>query len=962
MSAVDQKIADFVEYIAMLKGDEKGEAQVFCDRLFQAFGWSSAMSAGAVLEQRIKVPVGIRKACTLYADLVWPPKLLLEIKSRGTKLEQHHRQAFEYWQYCTPHPRYVVLCNFDEFVIYDFDYQLFEPVDRVAIRDLPQRYTALNFLFPGNKTPQFGNDRVAVTREAADKVAAVFNSMIQRGVDRAHAQRFILQCVLSLFAEDIKLLPLGLFTELISECRSGQCSYDLFGALFQRMNTRKKAAGGRFKDVPYFNGGLFAQIEPVDLSGDELALLASASSEDWSKVQPVIFGTLFQSSMDKQHRHAMGAHFTSEADIQRIVLPTIVRPWREQIEQAETLERLQELRTELTSFSVLDPACGSGNFLYLAYREIVRLELEIVKRMRDEFRSTLAGKGKVATSAFVSVRQFYGIDKDPFAVELAKVTLLLGKKLAYDEFRASVDIDQLGLELESPLPLDNLDQNIIEADALFCDWRPCDVIIGNPPFQSKNKMQREFKVSYIHRLRSRYPEVSGLADYCVYWFRRAHDELRPNCRAGLVGTNTIRQNESRAGGLDYIADTGTIIEAVSTEVWSGDAAVHVSIVNWIKSKSVPGKKTLAWQDGDSRESPWANILVDRINSALSPRTDVTLAQRLKANADASACYQGQTHGHEGFLMPADEASEFLLNDPSLSNVLFPFLIGDDLLGRKDGSPSRYVIDFGDLELMGAKRYKELFTRVKTAVLADREQAAGEEKARNAEVLTEKTQARVNRHHANFLSHWWRLSWRRPEMLSAISRLARYIVCVRVTKRPVFEFVCASVRPNDALVVFSFEDDYSFGILQSSLHWSWFNERCSTLTRRFRYTSNTVFDSFPWPQSPTETQVRAVAVAALELRKLRGELMREHDLSRRQLYRALEEPGTSPLKAAQARLDTTVRQAYGLRAGVDHLQFLLDLNLQLAKRESDGQPVIGPGLSPSAQRIRRALVTRDCVTA
>ena len=340
-----------------------------------------------------------------------------------------------------------MLCNFDEFWIYDFDLQLDEPVDRIPLPELPQRYTALNFLFPDERTPLFGNNRVAVTREAADKVAQIFNALVARGEQRDCAQRFILQIVVTMFSEDVDLLPRGLLLELLEDCRDGGSSYDLLGTLFRQMNTPERARGGRFKNVDYFNGGLFGLIEPIDLNGDEIALLIEAAKEDWGRMQPAIFGTLFQNSMDKEKRHAYGAHFTSEADIQRVVLPTIVKPWRERIEQANTLGELLTIREELQNFHVLDPACGSGNFLYVAYRELNRIELELLAKVHATFGKRT--KEKVGATSLVSIRQFHGIDIIDFGVELAKVTLLIGKELAMKEAEAWVQAEQIETSLIS---------------------------------------------------------------------------------------------------------------------------------------------------------------------------------------------------------------------------------------------------------------------------------------------------------------------------------------------------------------------------------------------------------------------------------------------------------------------------------------------------------------------------------
>lgn len=950
-----ESLRDFAAYARSLKGDEKGEAQVFCDRLFRAFGHKGYKEAGATLEYRVRK----KGRGTKFADLLWRPRLLIEMKKRGEKLERHYSQAFDYWLQLVPQrPRYVVLCNFDEFWIYDFNTQLENPVDRIALEDLPDRYTALNFMFPDDREPQFGNNRVAVTRAAADKVARVFNSTVARGEDRSVAQRFVLQCVVALFSEDFGLLPRGLFTGLVEECRSGASTYDLIGGLFRQMGSPRPVRGGRFKNVEYFNGGIFEEAEAIELNPDEISLLTEAASENWGKVQPQIFGTLFQSSMDKAERHAYGAHFTSEADIQKVVRPTIVRPWEDRVENANTLKDLLALRDELLDFKVLDPACGAGDFLYVAYRELKRIEMDLLAKIHANFGQrarTFAG-----TTSRLSTRQFYGIDKNPFGVELAKITLVLAKELALAETREMIDTAELDLPLDfidTALPLDNLDANIRCDDALFCDWPEVNAIVGNPPYQAKNKMQQEYGAAYVGRVRDRYPEVPGRADYCVYWFHRAHDELDPGERAGLVGTNTIRQNFSREGSLDHIVGNGgAITEAVSKQVWSGEAAVHVSIVNWIKGEE-PGKKRLYRQLGDRRDSDFEVVELDRIGPALSGKFDVTGAKRLRTNMDSGACYQGQTHGHEGFLLSPKEARAMIGRSAGNSEVLFPYFIANDLLGNKPPAPGRYVMDFHPRDLFGASRYSVPFERIRDRVLPTRQEAAEEEERRNQEVRAENPKARINHHHRNFLNKWWLLSYPRGELIRKIAQMPRYIACGRVTKRPIFEFVDSEIRPNDALQVFPLPDDYSFGILQSGIHWLWFVERCSTLKGDFRYTSDTVFDAFPWPQSPTPAQVEAVAVAAVSLRALRRKVMQDNGWSFRELYRTLDLPGANPLKAAHDALDTAVRVAYGMGPKEDPLTFLLALNGELADQETNGQPIVGPGL-PLSVKDAQVFITTD----
>jgi hypothetical protein len=963
MSQIFETITKFVDYAGTLDGDERGEAQVFCDRLFQAFGHQGYKEAGATLEYRIK-----KGKTTSFADLIWKPRLLIEMKKGGEKLHLHYQQAFDYWINAVPNrPRYVVLCNFREFQIYDFDKQLTDPVDTVAIEDLAKRYTAFNFLFQDERKPIFNNDREAVSRKAADQTAELFKNLthrISKPIPRPQAQRFVLQTIVSMFAEDIDLLPSGTIKGIVDDCLdSKQSSYDLFGGLFNQMNNAAPAKGGRFKGVRYFNGGLFANIEPIDLFRSELELLGGehgAATKDWSKVNPAIFGTLFQHSMEAAERHALGAHFTSEADIQRIVGPTIIRPWRERIDAAKSATELLAIRGDLMKFRVLDPACGSGNFLYVAFREMARLDLRIMSLLQETL-STRAFQKRATTAMIISPKQFFGLDVDPFGVELAKVTLMLAKKLALDEAADALGVtqEQMALGGSDALPLDNLDDNIRCEDALFAKWPETDAIIGNPPYQSKNKLQAEMDREAINRLRDRYPKIDGRADYCVYWFRRAHDHLKQGQRAGLVGTNTIRQNYSREGGLDYIvANGGTVTEAVSSMAWSGEASVSVSIVNWIKG-AAKGKKRLYIQEGNKADLGWRHADFDVIGPSLSFLLDVTKAKRLAINATAGGCFQGQTHGHKAFLMSRNDAQLLIGREPKYAKVVFPFLIANDLIASKASKPSRYVIDFQEKDVLEAANFPKVFERIKAQVLPVREKAAKKEIVRNKKVLSSNPKAKVNNHHANFLKSWWRMSYDRADMIQSMRDLPRYITCGQVTKRPIFEFISSRIRPNAACMVFAHDDDYSFGILQSGIHWVWFTNRCSTLTERFRYTSNSVFDTFPWPQKPSVKNIRTVAAAAVAFRKKRNELRAKHNLSLRDLYRALDLPGAHPLKDAQAALDSAVRKAYGMTATEEPLAFLLSLNALVAAAEANGDPVQGAGL-PSFINERSAYVTADCI--
>ena len=883
-------------------------------------------------------------------------RVLIEMKKRGSQLKSHRTQIFDYWWNLRPtQPKYSILCNFNEFIIYDFSLQD-EPLDIIKIEELPDRYTAFNFMFPKSETPIFHNNLEEVTRETADLVAEVFNSIISRGEDRERAHRFILQCVFTMFAEDYQLLPKDLFTQILLDCTTGNGDfYDLVNSLFKQMDCKEPARGGRFKSVPYFNGGLFSNPEVVELTPKEINNLHEAATKKWNKVNPAIFGTIFQSSMGKEARHAFGAHFTSELDILKIVHPTIIEPWRDKISKAKTLSDMKALRKDISNFVVLDPACGSGNFLYVAYRELKRVEMELINKIHIEFPKSAS---EIGTQSILSIKQFHGMDYNPFAVELAKVTLMLAKEISIKETKDWVDTLQIGMafQMEETLPLDNMDNNILYADALFTDWEKADVIIGNPPYQSKNKMQKEYGTEYMNKLWAAYPDVSGNADYCVYWFRKAHSLLKKGGFAGLVGTNTIRENYSREGSLDFIVNNGGIIfNAISSQSWSGDAAVSVSIVNWT-NLNYDKPKSLFIADG---KGAFIEHKIDVINSSLAYRIDVSKAKVLECNKQPKSVFQGQTHGHSGFLLSIKRGNELINKDKRNSNIIKPFLIGDVLVSKFNSQADRFVIDFSLFDILESASYKEPFEIVKSLVLPEREKRANEQTNENEKVLKSNPKAKVNKHHINFYNNWWKLSYGREDMLDAIKNLTRVVVVPRVCKRPTFEFCSTEINLNDALMVFAFQDDYSFGIIQSFVHWEWWRAKCSTLEERLRYTTNTVWDTFPFPQSPTLNEVKKVAQAALELRTKRNEIMAKHNYSLRDVYRLLEQPGANPLKIFHQKLDDAVLSAYGFTKRNDLLSQILELNFDVADKIKNGIEVEKPGL-PKCVKNKSEFSTDDCI--
>lgn len=966
-----QKLSDFVSWCDRnVSGDEKGQAQIFLDRLFQALGQPGCLDVGGATEFRIRKS-GEDGGGTAFADYVWKPVVLIEMKKRGENLHKHYRQAFDYWTRLVPNrPRYVVLSNFDEFRVYDFETDIDTPKDTLALKDLPERWGPLAFLAPGSPNPTFAHDREKVTREAADCLAECFKRLIGRGIPRDTAQRFILQMLVALFAEDIDLLPRYFVTQVLEDCGTPASAYDLIGGLFEAMNTNPPVSGGRFKGVTFFNGGLFREPARLELLDLELILLRRAAAYDWSKVQPEVFGTLFQHSTSAEDRRAFGAHFTTPADIMKIVGPTIVEPWRHQVENARTLKDLYRLTDRLHTYRVLDPACGSGNFLYIAYRELKRIEARIFERLDSEFKSEARQAGQMRLS-FLSAQNFFGLDILPFAVETAKVTMMIARKLAIDELHIT----------ENALPLDNLDRNFITADALItpdgrpAQWPQADVIIGNPPFLDARKMTVEHGREYVAKLERLYPEISRRADFCTYWFRKAGDHL-PKCtaddpvsgRAGLVGTQNIRNNEAREGGLDHIVETSTIVEAVENQPWSGEANVHVSIANWVKTKEpalLPKSRRLwfkvaralttrnARSRGTGRASKSYELDYREcafINSALSDTTDVAAAKTLCCNTQPKCVFEGVQTGHDGFVVDFGEATRLVRADERNKAYIKPFINGSDLLSGSYQTQPEFVVDLSGLDVLQASALPALIAIPRERVLRDWELDAVKE----LEDL-----GRDRGEHQNRLDEWWALKRPRSDLQQAIAKLPRYIACSAVMKRPTFVFLASGYLPTNALKIFAFADEYSFGILQSSTHWLWFTTKCSKLTERFRYTPESVFDTFPWPQSPDAPQIDAVAAAARELRRIRAETLPHIKGGLRALYRILELPGANPLKEAHAALDAAVLAAYGFTPSKDLLAQILALNLDVAARIEKGEPVTAPGV-PKTYPDPQSLVTADCI--
>ncbi|WP_341579343.1 DNA methyltransferase [Microbacterium schleiferi] len=862
---LQRALTEFVRRWSGYSGSERAEAQTFLNELFAAYG-SDRQSVGARFEDF--------RSSAGFMDLHWPGVMIVEMKAPGVALEKAADQRDRYWRESsdpatdTPAARWVVLCNFQEFEIWEPGRFPNRPRSRFTLAELPEHYDALLFLQNESLEPVFSEHRRELTEDAARHVAELYRSMLDRSAAPVdEIQRFTMQLVWCLFAEDLGMLegyPLQATVEALLKEGDPDSAKEI-GYLFQLLNQKgDHNRKGRFAGTRYVNGDLFARPAAVYLDRSELLHLKQAAEFNWREVNPTIFGSLLEGVLGDDRRSEIGAHYTHEADIMKIVAPTIVRPWRERIETTGSVTEAVTLLDELCDFRVLDPACGCGNFLYVAYRELRGLEFDLKQRI-DRLAAETGAPRPTGTLPFYPLSNLFGIDIERVAVMIARVTLWMGHRQMIERYG----------EAEPVLPLVDLSR-ITPADALQTDWPEVDAIIGNPPFLGSQLVRQSLGDDYVDWL-SRTFGV-GVRDLCVYWFRIAQDRLKPGQRAGLVGTNSISQNRGRVASLDYVvANGGVITDAVSSQKWPGDAKVHVSIVNWVKDpEPVP---TLFELDGAS---------VEGISPSLRPHSGEEWPPAT-LGANRGQCFQGPIPVGAGFVISDDVASS-LLGDGTRAyrEVVRPYLTSDDIAESPRQSPSRWIIDFGSMPLEDATRYPRALDIVRRDVKPERD---------------------TNRD-PGFKTKWWQFGRPRGEMRLALAGRERYAAVGRHGKRMFIAWVEAWALASDATNVFAFDDDYSMGILLSRAHDSWAWAQSSTLETRLRYTPTTVFDTFPWPDPVTPEQRETIAAASRALYDRRSELCIEHSMGLTKLYNLMDEGGFADLAALHRRLDEAVAAAYG----------------------------------------------------
>lgn len=896
---IRKRLGVFAAKWSVYDGTEKSGAQEFLNDLLGCYGQS--IHAGDEKGPRFEDQKDGK-----FRDLYWPGVCIIEMKApkEADKLSKHRQQALDYWQASAdleagiPAPPFVVLCAFRRFEIWEPG--KFPNAPRLALDliELEERPEVLMFL--AGEEPSFTGGRAELTRDAVTRLAELYQSLRERKAAPPLATRdFVLQCVWCMFAEDLEQLPGNLFSRIVGDLIASEgkrSSADDLGGLFEVLNKpgKERPAAGIYAGARYVNGGLFSVPAHLHLHQHELELLREAAKCDWGQVEPSIFGSLLEAGLGHDNQWKFGAHYTHVADIQKIVQPTIVQPWNERIESIETLAQAAEAQNDLLNYVVLDPACGSGNFLYIAYREIKRLERKL-HEVEAALRVEAGLKPQQQAMSYYPLKNIKGIEVEPFAVALARVTLWMGHKLAVDE-----------LDLNEPtLPLGDL-SGIRQADALVVEWPRADAIIGNPPFHGSQNVRSVLGDEYVEWLKKEFG--IGIKDLCVYWFRKAHDRLEPGKRAGLVGTNSISQNRARSESLEYIVEHGGVItDAVSTQVWPGEANVHVSVANWIKEPHEPVQRFVL--DG---------VEVEGVTTSLRAGADSFEPGKLGANI--GRCFQGPIPAGDGFVLSSKDARDLISGDERLyRTVVRPYIVGDDITSDVNQAPTRFIIDFAYMTLEEAQQFSAPIEHVERTVKPVRAQ-------NNREA---------------YRKYWWRFAEARRGMRGALDGLNRYVVGTATGKRILLAWVDPRVCPSNLTNVFAFDDDYAMGVLTSMIHTEWARHQSSTLEDRIRYTPTSAFATFPWPQ-PNDAQREAVAAATRAVYERRSELCQQHQIGLTRLYNRVDDGAFQDLAKLHRELDEAVADAYGWRKSIaqDPEQtnpLLLELNRKISEGELEYRP-------------------------
>ncbi len=866
--------------------DERAQAQEFWLGFFDIFGVRKPRVAS--FEHAVKKYGGKQG----FIDLFWPGTLLVEHKSRGKSLERAHTQALDYFAGLKERdlPRYVLVSDFARLRLYDLE-RSDEPVE-FALADLPKHIK--RFAFVAGYQAQDIRPQDPVNQRAAEKMGALHDALKASGYDGHALEVLLVRLLFCLFADDTGIFePAQAFRAWVEE-RTDPDGADLgpkLGLMFQVLNTpeakRSAKLDEQLRAFPYINGGLFAETLP-------LAMLDSAMREqlleccalDWSSISPAIFGAMFQSIMDGKARRNLGAHYTSEENIQKLIKPLFLDAlWAEFHKIKHQRNRLMEFHRRLRSLTFFDPACGCGNFLVITYRELRLLELAVLRAAYGDGQQQL----DIQTLVAVDVDQFHGIEIEEFPAQIAQVAMWL-----IDHQMNQRVGDEFGRYF-ARIPLKS-SPHIVHGNALQLDWTQvlpperCTYVLGNPPFVGAKYLDDAQRAD----VQAVFADVDngGLLDLVAAWYVKAAHYLRASLSAGqtadtaprvaFVSTNSITQGEQVGVLWGWLLARGVHIHfAHRTFQWrneaKGVAAVHCVIVGF--GLNNPTDKTLYLYD-DIKGEPHA-VAAGNINPYLVDAVDVVLPRRSKPMCDVPSIGIGNKPidgGH--YLFTPDEKAAFLAKEPKADKFFRRWIGAEEFINGLE----RWCLWLGTASPAELRAMPEVMKRVQ-AVQAVRTASKSPPTRKLADTPT-------RFHVENFPKGNWLCI---PE----VSSERRNFIPVG--------FESPETLGSNLVKVIGDATLYHFGILTSTLHNAWVRAVCGRLKSDFRYSAAIVYNNFPWP-NPTAAQRKAIETAAQAVLDAR---LQSPNSTLADLYDPLVTP-PALLKAHQ-KLDAAVDAAYGRKA-------------------------------------------------
>ena len=875
------------------ESSERAEAKTFWDDFFNVFGLNRRRVAS--FEQHVKSIDG-RDG---YIDLLWRGVLLVEHKSRGKNLTSAHHQALAYFKGLVEAdlPRYVLVSDFHRFRLTDLD------SDEVHEFTLPQlnRNVQMFGFIAGYRSTRF-REEDPVNLEAAERMGLLHDKLLEIGYSGHALEVYLVRLLFCLFAEDTGIFDQGQFQDYI-ETRTAVDGSDLapkFSQLFEILNTpperRLKKLDESAAAFQYINGRLFSESLPhAAFDGEMRNLLLLCCRLDWSRISPAIFGALFQSIMDKQRRRHLGAHYTSEKDILKLIEPLFLDDLKREFQQVRhSIPKLKEFHTKLAKLRFLDPACGCGNFLVIAYRELRELELEVLRLLNKN--KTTQSLDVAQFQVQVNVDQFYGIEIEEFPAQIAQTALWLMDHQM--NMKVSLEFGRYFARL----PL-STSPTIVHGNALRLAWQDVvpasslSFILGNPPFGGKQFQSAEQKVD-LEIVFGDMPGA-GVLDYVSAWYRKAGQfmEGNPSLQTAFVSTNSIVQGEQVAPLWRGLLGSGLQIDfAHRTFQWNsearGKAAVHCVIVGFSRS---PRKQRLIF-DYETPQSEPAGVVASNINPYLIDAPNVTISDRTQPLCAVPKIVFGSMPNDGGqLLLTPEEREELLTSDPGAHQFLRVCLGSEEFLN----GIKRYCLWLQDAQPNSIRALPGVLSRVRE-VQHHRLASQRETTRRLAE--TPALFGEIRQPKTEYL------------LIPSVSSERRKYIPIGFLPPSVVATNLALVIPDATL--------FHFGVLSSLLHMAWVRTVAGRLKSDFRYSSRIVYNNFPWPNSPTANQISLVASAAQVVLDARKQY-RNHTLA--EIY---DPSATVPeLNKAHHRLDAAVERAYTskkLGSEMERAAFLFDL--------------------------------------